>query len=184
MQVRFGTEVENITPKYTGESDPTDHVEKCMILWSSISKIEWTHKFIHKDTIMKNWYLELEIRKETTRWEELDHRLKVTFTFEHESSSIDATLQAIQTKIFLEEGSMELVLVCRSHKATMTIHELLECYNVSKEEHDEEDTINVQVPKTEGEHVVEGPNLESVAYTQPINTRKVNIGTTENPKFA
>jgi hypothetical protein len=27
MQVRFGTEVENIVQKYTGESDPTGHVD-------------------------------------------------------------------------------------------------------------------------------------------------------------
>jgi hypothetical protein len=39
--------------------------------------------------------LELEMRRETRRWEELDHRFKVTFTFEHESPSIDVTLQAI-----------------------------------------------------------------------------------------
>jgi hypothetical protein len=44
----------------------------------------------------------------------------------------------------------------------MTVHELLECYNVAKEEHDEEDPRNVQVPETEGEQAVEGPELESV----------------------
>jgi len=27
MQIRFGTEEENIVHKYTGESDPMDHVE-------------------------------------------------------------------------------------------------------------------------------------------------------------
>jgi hypothetical protein len=52
----------------------------------------------------------------------------------------------------------------------MIVHELLECYNVVKEEHDEEDPRNVKVPETEGEHAVEGPELESVAYTQPIKT--------------
>jgi hypothetical protein len=33
----------------------------------------------------------------------------------------------------------------------MIVHELLECYNVAKEEQDEEDPRNVQVPETEGE---------------------------------
>jgi hypothetical protein len=46
---------------------------------------------------------------------------------------------------------MEVVPVCNAHRASMTIHELLECYNVSKEEQDEEDTGNVHVPEIEGE---------------------------------
>jgi hypothetical protein len=51
------------------------------------------HRFIHTlDTIPKNWYLELEMRRETTRWEELVQRFKVMFTFEHESPSIDVVL--------------------------------------------------------------------------------------------
>jgi hypothetical protein len=32
---------------------------------------------------------------------------------------------------------MEVVPVCDAHGVSMTVHELLECYNVSKEEHDE-----------------------------------------------
>jgi hypothetical protein len=34
---------------------------------------------------------------------------------------------------------MEVVLVCSAHRAKMSVHKLLECYNVAKEEHDEED---------------------------------------------
>jgi hypothetical protein len=66
----------------------------------------------------------------------------------------------------------------------MMVQKLLECYNVTKEEYEEEDPRNVQIPETEGTHAVEGPELASVAYTQPIKTKKVNIGTTKNPKFA
>jgi hypothetical protein len=55
--------------------------------------------------------------------------------------------------------------VCSAHRASMIVHQLLECYNIAKEEHDEEDPRNVQVPKIEGERIVEGPDLESVAYT-------------------
>jgi len=85
--------------------------------------------------------------------------------------------------IFSEEGTMEVVLVCITHKAKMIIYELLEFYNVAKEEHDEEDPINVHVPETKGERAVEGPNLEFATYTQLIKTRKVNIVMIENPKF-
>jgi hypothetical protein len=66
----------------------------------------------------------------------------------------------------------------------MTVQKLLECYNVAKEEHDEEDPRNLKVPETEGERIVEGLELESIAYTQPIKMKKVNIGMTKNPKFA
>jgi hypothetical protein len=41
--------------------------------------------------------------------------------------------------------------VCNAHKSNINVHELLECYNVAKEERDEEDPMNVQVPGIEGE---------------------------------
>jgi hypothetical protein len=34
MEVRFGIEVENIVQRYTGDSDPVDHVEKCIDIWN------------------------------------------------------------------------------------------------------------------------------------------------------
>jgi hypothetical protein len=36
MQIRFGTEGENIVQKYIGESDPTSHVEQFKALWGSV----------------------------------------------------------------------------------------------------------------------------------------------------
>ena len=41
----------------------------------------------------------------------------------------------------------------------MTVHELLECYNVTKEDQEEEDPRNVQVLETEGERAIKGPTL-------------------------
>jgi hypothetical protein len=41
--------------------------------------------------------------------------------------------------------------VCSAHRATTTIHELLECYIVAKEERDKDDPRNVQVLEMEGE---------------------------------
>ena len=79
---------------------------------------------------------------------------------------------------------MEVVPVYDAHRFIMIFHGLLECYKVAKQEHDEEDPKDVQVRETEGEHTVEGMELESVVYTQPIKKQKVSIGTTENPKFA
>jgi hypothetical protein len=36
----------------------------------------------------------------------------------------------------------------------------------------------------EGERELEGPSLESEAFVAPIKVKKVNIGTSENPKMA
>jgi hypothetical protein len=41
----------------------------------------------------------------------------------------------------------------------------------------------VQVPETEGERIVVGPELESDAYVNPLRVPKVNIGMKEKPKF-
>jgi hypothetical protein len=52
-----------------------------------------------------------------------------------------------------------------------------------REDQEDEDPRNLQILKTEGERVVEGPKLESVEYAKPLRTCKVNIGTKDNPKF-
>jgi hypothetical protein len=54
-----------------------------------------TNLYIQWIQFSKNWYLELEMRRETTIWDELVQRFKVTFTFEHESPLMDAVVQAI-----------------------------------------------------------------------------------------
>jgi hypothetical protein len=66
---------------------------------------------------------------------------------------------------------------------SVTVQEVLECYNVVGEDQEDEDPRNLQVPETEGEHTVEGPELESVEYAKSLKTHKVNIGTKDNPKF-
>jgi hypothetical protein len=88
-------------------------------------------------------------------------------------------------RYFSEEGSMEVVPVCSAHRASMIVHELLECYNVAKEEHDEEDPRNVQVPETEGEHIVEGQSLNLLHIHTPIKTHKGKHWDKQRiPKFA
>jgi len=72
MQICFRPEEEESTQKYIGESDSTGHLGNCRTLWRTVSEIKWTHRFIHMlDTIPKNWYLELEMCRETTEWEGL-----------------------------------------------------------------------------------------------------------------
>jgi hypothetical protein len=58
-----------------------------------VPKQEWAYLFIHTlDTIPKKWYLELEVCKETTNWEDLTLNFKVTFSFEYEAPSVDTNL--------------------------------------------------------------------------------------------
>jgi hypothetical protein len=100
----------------------------------------------------KNWYLELEVRRETTDWEELTQNFKVTFSFEDDAPLIDSTLQVIKNNIFSSEDSIELVPVCSMHRSSVTVEEVLHCYNVVEEDQEEdEDPRNVKIPETEGE---------------------------------
>jgi hypothetical protein len=41
----------------------------------------------------------------------------------------------------------------------------------------------MQVTEIEGEHAVDGPELESGMYAKPLKIPKVNIVTKDNPKF-
>lgn len=84
----------------------------------------------------------------------------------------------------MEEGQVEILPTCTAHKESTTIHELLECYNVTEEDQEGEDPRNVQVPQAEGECDVVGPTLEFDAYVNPLSVHKVNIGIKAKPKFA
>jgi hypothetical protein len=65
--------------------------------------------------------------------------------------------KSIGVIIFMEEVKIEIVPACSAHKEFVTIYELLECYNVTEEDQEEEDLRNVQVPETEGERGIVGP---------------------------
>jgi hypothetical protein len=73
--------------------------------------------------------------------------------------------------------------MCRVHKESTTVHEIIECYNVTEEDQEEEYPRKVQLPETEGECTVEGPKLESNAYVKTLRVFKVNIGTKDKPNF-
>jgi hypothetical protein len=44
-----------------------------------------------------------------------------------------------------------------AHKDKLMVQKILECYNVTKEEYEDKNPRNVQVPKTKGTHTIEGP---------------------------
>jgi hypothetical protein len=55
-------------------------------------------------------------------------------SFEAESPLVDADLQVIRSNIFMEEDHIEIVPACSVHRESTIIHEILEHYNVTKED--------------------------------------------------
>lgn len=52
----------------------------------------------------------------------------------------------------------------------------------AKEE--DKDSRNINIPEEEGHIEVEGPQIYNLDNTAPLKTKKVNIGTEAEPKFA
>jgi len=91
------------------------------------------------DAIPKNWYLELEMHRDIVEWEYITQWFQVTFTFQSESAPISTTLQEIKWEIFIEEEAMKVISICSAQDASMMVHKLLECYNVTQIDQDNDD---------------------------------------------
>jgi hypothetical protein len=103
----------------------------------------------------------------------------VTFHFEDDNPGIDEALQIIKGNIFAEVPFSPY-----SMPSWVPIAEgALQCYHVDGNQEDE-DPRDINIPETEGDRGVEGPTLETKDFAQPLNTRKVNIGSESEPKFA
>jgi hypothetical protein len=101
IQERFNTHVGDMTHKYIREGNPKYHVAQCEQLWILVSRKEWTHRFIHTlETVPRNWYLELEISRDTKNWDYIHQIFQVTFTFHNASPIISTVLHAIKKQIF------------------------------------------------------------------------------------
>jgi hypothetical protein len=144
---------------------------------------EWSHHFIHTlEGIPVNWYTDQEMHKETKEWATLQQNFIVTFSFEHENPNIDVALKRIRNIIFIEEPEVESITEAQQRNKK-TFKDLLSCYNVQEEAPDEDDLCDIQIEEVEVERDVEGPPLESEVISMPIKIKKVNIGTTEQPKI-
>jgi hypothetical protein len=135
LQVKFKTKTKYILQKHIGLILPTDHLTQCTTTWSLVPKHEWTHLFVHTlDTIPKNWYIELEVCRGITDWEELTCNFKVTFSFENDAPLVDTTMKMIKNKILTYEDSIKPLPLCSAAKSSATVHEVLECYNIVGED--------------------------------------------------
>jgi hypothetical protein len=109
--IRFGAEQgSNQLQKYDGQGAPTEHLEKCRMLWRMTPPEEWPHHFVHTlEGIPTNWYTDQELCRGTTNWTVLQQNFTVTFSFEHENPNIDSTLKQIRGVIFIKEPEVELM---------------------------------------------------------------------------
>ena len=63
MEIRFGKEISYIDCKYTGMTNPVEHIEQYRLTWQEYPRQEWVHHFIHTlDMIPRNWYTYVELR--------------------------------------------------------------------------------------------------------------------------
>ena len=61
---------------------------------------------------------------------------------------------------------------------------IMECYNMSGELEYDDEIRNINILEIEGSRDVAAPDVPTDPMSQPLNIRKVNIGTEEHPKFA
>ena len=109
-----------------------------------------------------------------------DRQLCTHFHFWIWVSSIDQGLEIIKTKIF---DDCSLPVYAQPDWAIQLEH-ALECYNFAEELGDEDDNPhNINIPKSEETHEVDGPKLEIPAVTEPIKIKKINIGIEIEPSL-
>lgn len=129
------------------------------------------------ECIAKNWYAEAKLRHGTVSWANLAYSFVLTFSINDVCPALDAAIRLIHTRVFDDEEVTEYQPDWKEQEANA-----VECYNLSIE--DEDDPRNINIPKSEGHCEVHGPAVELPEATQPLKTRKVNIGSEEEPKFA
>ena len=126
----------------------------------------------------RTWYASMELRQGTQDWEGLTKKFRKTFEFVDEQSTVDVALQTIKEKIFIEIPVEE----ANSHQCSVTIQQWMACYNLVGDLDD--DLTNINILELEGTRAVEGSGISSDQFLKPLKIKKVNIGSSENPKFA
>ena len=82
-----------------------------------------------------NWYIEIELRHGTGKWDIVHEGFMMTFSFEDGFDSIDEVLQEVKAAIFrIPQDPLDLI---QPEWATQLNH-ALECYNVTVEEEDKD----------------------------------------------
>ena len=75
------------------------------------------------------------------------------------------------------------IAVTNFHQCNTTIHQWMECYNVTGEPN-YDDPLDINIPGLEGMCAVEGFDISSEQFLSSLKIKNVNIGSSDNPKFA
>ena len=93
LEVIFGEKMLYTVSKYTGLTNLVEHIEHFRETWDISLRQEWIHKLIHTlEMIPRNWYMQVELRRVTVKWEELVANFMHAFEFVDDNSSIDVSL--------------------------------------------------------------------------------------------
>ena len=129
--------------------------------------------------VPRNWYTSVELQREIVEWEYLATIFTHTFEFMSEQPIVDVALQKMKEKIFEEI----LAVDTNFHQCNTIVHHWMECYNITREL-DDDDLLEINIPESKGMHAVEGDGISNDQFLSPLKIKKVNIGSSENPKFA
>ena len=58
----------------------------------------------------------------------------------------------------------------------------MEYYSLTKDPYD--DLNNIKIPESKGTQEIEGSGISSDQFLNPLKIKKVNIGSSDNPKFS
>lgn len=103
---------------------------------------------------------------------------ELTFNFESDYHEADDVLESIKERIF-DSDPLSMI---NYPDWFAQLETALECYNLAADEDDEPHNINI--PESEGTREIQGPELEIPEITKNLKTKKINIGTEADPKFA
>ena len=120
----------------------------------------------------------MELRQGTQYWEGIVKKFVHTFEFVDKDPTVDTALQTIKENIFAEISMKE----ANSHQCSVTIKQWMACYNLTGDQDD--GPTNINIPKSKGIGQVEESGISSDQFIKLSKTKKANIGSPENPKFA
>ena len=126
------------------------------------------------EPVTKNWYAEVELLHGTVSWDSLVDSFVLTFSINEVCPALDVAIRLIHTKVFDDREIAEYQPDWKAQEGNA-----VECYNLAIDEDD--DPRNINIPESKGQCEVHGPAVKAPEVTQPLKTRKVNIGSEEIP---
>lgn len=139
-------------PIYDGHTSLQNHIKNCCSIWTDIALLVamQTHQFIHiLDTILQNWYLKEELKRQIVDWDIITTQFCSDFSFfDTDSTKIEA-LKLIRQVLFpfgntTKECSRYGYV---SHRYDSSFHEFVAYGEINKETHDDLEDLSIFLSK-------------------------------------